>query len=332
MKTLTHSSFQAKHWQELAAQLGIAPPAHGEDVALPLNVLLTCGLSETTQAVERIGSAALREFRIKACFQKMRGAWRALRMEVQTLGNPGSGRKMLKGFDAVRALIEEHQASVQSLLTSQLVGGVEVQAREWLRKLSELECLCGLLEACQILWIYLVPIFDYQEMQQSLKIESQLFTSASKVWMDEIICRLDENACLLDLAELEELPQRLRSACDELNLIVKGLNDYLDQKRLVFPRFFFLSNEELVQLLAGASQPRTLGRHLQKCFEGIESLKFTDDERQAVAIYSHRKERIPFLAKVMLHEYEGRSSIEDLFSTVKPWHWALRYCSDESCV
>ncbi|CDJ27241.1 LOW QUALITY PROTEIN: dynein beta chain, flagellar outer arm, putative [Eimeria mitis] len=315
MKTLTHPSFQAKHWQELAARLNVE--ASGEEQAISLNTLLQKGLPEATQAVEVIGSSAMREFRTKACFQKMRGAWRALRMELVNLGNEALGRKMLKGFDAVNSLIEEHQASVQSLQASQLVGGVEVQAREWLRKLSDLETLCSLLEACQVSWVYLTPIFDYPEMQQQLAKEAQLLSAVGILWKEEVIGRLDDNANLLDLVELEELPQKLRSACSDMQLVVRGLNDFLEKKRLAFPRFFFLSNEELVQLLAGASHAEALAPHVQKCFEGIHSLNFDKDTKEANTIFSHREEALPLLASVRLVKDGQSASIEDIFLSIE---------------
>lgn len=53
----------------------------------------------------------------------------------------------------------------------------------------------------------------------------------------------------------------------------KSLNDYLDSKRRVFPRFFFLSTEELLSIL-GSSSKECVQEHMIKMFDNIKSLSF----------------------------------------------------------
>ena len=52
------------------------------------------------------------------------------------------------------------------------------------------------------------------------------------------------------------------------------MNDYLEAKRNYFSRFFFLSNEDLIEILGDSQKPRSIQKHLKKCFDGIYKVTF----------------------------------------------------------
>lgn len=82
-----------------------------------------------------------------------------------------------------------------------------------------------------------------------------------------------------------------------MEIVQRGLADYLEKKRSAFARFYFLSNDELLEILSQTKEVRNVRPHLRKVFEAIADLEFKDDDTM-VKMISAEGEQIEFVKRV----------------------------------
>lgn len=56
--------------------------------------------------------------------------------------------------------------------------------------------------------------------------------------------------------------------------IQKALELYMETKRNIFPRFYFISNDDLLDILVNSKNPEMLQPHFKKCFDNINKVQF----------------------------------------------------------
>lgn len=91
----------------------------------------------------------------------------------------------------------------------------------------------------------------------------------------------------------ESLLESLQECSSLLEVVQKGLSNYLEIKRKIFPRFYFLSDDELLEILSHAKIVQTVQPHLRKCFENIYRVRFEED-LQITRMYSAEGEEVIF--------------------------------------
>ena len=60
--------------------------------------------------------------------------------------------------------------------------------------------------------------------------------------------------------------------------VQRNLDAYLEDKRAYFPRFYFISNDELLKVLANSGDLKAIEKQMSKCFENVHRFVLSDNE------------------------------------------------------
>ena len=89
---------------------------------------------------------------------------------------------------------------------------------------------------------------------------------------------------------IPNLDQNLQRFSDMLQKIQKALGDYLEKQRQSFARFYFVGDEDLLEIIGNSKEIRMVQRHFPKMFAGITSTQFENEGDKITGMVSREGE------------------------------------------
>ena len=74
---------------------------------------------------------------------------------------------------------------------------------------------------------------------------------------------------------------------------------YLEKKRDIFPRFYFLSDPGLLEILGQASDPTSIQPHLAGLFDNLDSVKFAANGHTIIECFSREMDKLVLIKPVL---------------------------------
>lgn len=88
--------------------------------------------------------------------------------------------------------------------------------------------------------------------------------------MREVMKKGAEVKNILRFCTIDGMYKKLDKIQGELKVCEKALNEYLDSKRKAFPRFYFVSVNDLLDILSNGNSPIKVNKHSPKIFQAVE--------------------------------------------------------------
>ena len=224
--------------------------------------------------------------------------------------------------------LDDGLVALNTIMGNRFCGPISAEVTSWQKKLVLLQETLDEWLACQKQWMYLENIFCAQDIQRQLPTESKKFFVVDKSFK-ELMMKAYEDPNCIKRACAPGLKEMMTHHNESLDKIQKSLEDYLETKRQAFPRFYFLSNEELLEILAQTRDPHAVQPHLRKAFDCIQSLTFgAGASVDIMAMHSPEGERVNFTQKNL----KARGNVEAwLMDVQKAMQGTLLHCMKE-CV
>ncbi|CAF0723119.1 unnamed protein product [Rotaria sordida] len=201
--------------------------------------------------------------------------------------------QIIKDWKDLFTQIGDNQSLLSSLKDSPYYKNFEGQAHIWEQRLGVLDECLHILNQIQRKFVYLEPIFG----RGALPKEQGRFRGVDKEFR-EIMSEISFNPRLVIFAQRKDLSNMLKSMLDQLGRCQKALNELLEEKRSIFPRFYFIGDDDLLEILGQSTNPTVIQTHLKKLFAGIHTVQFDETNQNILGMRSLDGELVPLTKKI----------------------------------
>lgn len=298
ISSLCNKALTERHWKPICDVMGLAE-MNREDKKFTLNYFEGSGIFKNKDKIERLKDISVRatqEAANEKSLTDMMNQWETIVFQTKEWKKSGTFVMLGSSFEDVLQIQEEHLLKTQTMKGSPFAEFIKPKILEWETWLDRTSKVINEWKKLQSSWTSLESVFTSEDILQQLPLEGSLFRDVDKAWRGLL---QDTNTLqkVREIMKREDLKEMLEVCNSKLEKVNKRLNDYLETKRLAFPRFFFLGNEQLLQILSDAKEAQKVQEHIGNCFDGIGALDFKNG-KIIDGMISKEGENIPFLKSV----------------------------------
>ncbi|XP_016013564.2 dynein heavy chain 9, axonemal isoform X3 [Rousettus aegyptiacus] len=291
---LQNSAIRDRHWRQLMQATGVS---FTMDEGTTLAHLLQLQLHHFEDEVRGIVDRAVKEMGMEKTLKELQTTWAS--MEFQYELHPRTNIPLLHLDEDLIEVLEDNQVQLQNLMMSKYIAFFLEEVSGWQKKLSTADAVISIWFDVQQTWSHLESIFiGSEDIRAQLPQDSERFEGID-IDFKELALDAQKTPNVVEATNKSGLYEKLEDIQRRLYLCEKALTEYLDTKRLAFPRFYFLSSSDLLDILSNGTTPQQVQRHLSKLFDNMAKMQFQLDASEkptkiSLGMYSKEEEYVAF--------------------------------------
>ena len=276
---LVHQSMRDRHWAQTQEIVGTKFILPQDNPDTKVGDMLKLKLHLFASQLEELSDQSTKEAKMEKQLADLRERWAVVEWFTETYGGDDSGNvKLLKITDDDFEMLENDQLTIQGMMGSRYLATFEEEVTTWQKDLAGVADVMVVLSDNQRVWSYLEPLFmKSKEVQEELPEDAARFKGIDKE-VKGLLKEAETTRWILKACNKDGLYDLLEGVQDRLSRCKKSLNDFLDAKRRIFPRFYFTSEADLLDILSNGSTPRKIAHHVGKVFLATKSLTMHSPE------------------------------------------------------
>lgn len=298
---LRDKTLKPRHWEEIRAKL-----EHNIDITDPtftLSSLIELKVNNKKDQIADIALKANKEEELEVQMRDIEEMWKNQDFTVKLHpDSPQINIHILTELDDIVTQLEDTLVNITNIRSSRFITPLTDMADRIYQKFALFQKTLDLWMAVQKQYNYLAPIFQNEEIAKQVK-DSKNFKTVDekfKEMMKDVFLKPRAlEACTLVRYKL------LDDWNTKMEIVQKKLDDFVEGKRKLYPRFYFLSNDELLNLVASTSnktlQPKKIvessNLYLRKVFENVYTLDLNESNGEVQKILSAEGEELKVFSK-----------------------------------
>ncbi len=265
IQNLGNKAMRGRHWKQImeVTHKNFVPPLDNPEMIL--QEIIDLHLHEFAGDVDEVCDQSQKEDKMEKQLMDLDDRYKKLNWMKDDYKTDATV-PMLKMDGDDFEVLEADQLAVQGMLASRYIAQFQTECDAWRESLNNIAEGFAMFQEIQRTWSYLEPLFiGSAEVRKELPQDAKRFAKVDEVIRDTLRSTFKHTNIKVS-CDVPGLLKTLENANEQLNICKKALKDFLESRQRQFPRFFFIAEADLLDILSNGSEPRKILHHTPKVY------------------------------------------------------------------